>query len=312
MRLNLAWASSLVFPLMAAAAAPSPTPLERYYYDRSADTSFAPIFDEQSRGKAGIRVFLVVGDLDQTIGIDTYRPDAVIVPTNTSAELQAGFPITQRVYVQRVRNSALASKTLEQVIEEARRKAGTYAFLPLGVGSVTATLPQPRNAIVPRSVCLLATDNRGGGSINQRDFFYQGRLARGVGDCLRALEATGARSIAMPLVGSALFATSDGSLDGDERGLVKCRMLNSVSGIAQALGGLPPTSKLRDVAIILWQHDMDRLFGTSRKDRRRSDFGSFAAQIKASLARGLARRPTTAKQVRLPQCEQIFGPAGLG
>jgi hypothetical protein len=187
---------------------------------------------------------------------------------------------------------------------------GDYAFLPLGIGSVTATLPQPGGIVVPRSVCLLATDNRGGGSIRQRDFFHQRLLRKGVGNCLSALERAAVRSVATPLVGSALFATADGALDGNERGLVKCRMLNSISGIAQAVGDLPKTTQMRDVAIILWRHDLDRLFGKTRTDQRRDDFARFAAQAKASLTRGLKRQPTTVKAVNLPQCQHIFGPVG--
>jgi hypothetical protein len=303
MRLILNVASLLL--LATASPTTGQTPLERYHFDQSAKSSFDPIFAEQRRGVSGPRVYVTVGDLDHTIATGKYRPDAVVVPTNTSGELEAGFPITQQVFVNRVRSNPVALSALRHAIQTAQHKAGSYEFLQLGTGSLTVEMPAA--ASVPRLVCLLATDNRGGGSIDQRDFFYQDRISAGVGGCLRGLEASGARSVALPLVGSAMFATADGALNGSERALVKCRMLNSASGIARALGALPNTTRLQDISIVIWRHDLERLFGNSASDPRRADFAQFAQQVRATVARGLAGRVTTAGEVGLPQCQVIFG-----
>lgn len=300
-------ATILVFFAPAAAAQ---SPLERYYFDRSSAANFDSIFDDRIKGQNGPRVFIVVGDLDDVIADGRYRPNGVVVPTNTSGELAARFPITQRVLVDRAARLPAAMDALRGSINAARARSGRYNFLDLGVGSLTVRISPSKNTELPDSVCLLATDNRGGGSISQRNFFYQDRIAVGVGRCLQSLGANGAISVAMPLVGSALFATADGALDGSERGLVKCRMLNSISGIARAVSALPTMTKVREVAIILWRHDLERLFGTAEKDRRRADFAVFAGQVRASLARGLSGSATTPTQVNLPQCQNIFGPDG--
>lgn len=308
MRLRILLATLAAIPVSLAPSAAAQSPLERYYFDRSAATNFDSIFGVQIKGKSGPRVFIVVGDLDDVIADGRYRPNGLVVPTNTSGELDAMFPITQRVLVKRATGSPVAIDALRRSIKAARARSGRYAFLDLGVGSLTIRMSSTKNAKLPGSVCLLATDNRGGGSISQRDFFYQDRIATGVGGCLQSLGANGAMSVAMPLVGSALFATADGALNGPERGLVKCRMLNSVSGIARAVSALPPTTKVREVAIIVWRNDLERLFGTADKDRRRADFSVFAGHVKASLVRGLSGSATTPAQVNSPQCQNIFGP----
>ncbi|WP_139810195.1 hypothetical protein [Sphingomonas azotifigens] len=281
--------------------------LERYYFDLSSATAFPSIFVDARKKQDGPRVFIVVGDMDEVLADGRYRPSGVIVPTNTSGDLAASFPVTQSVFVRRATQYPGVMHALNKSIEAARTKSRRYNFLDLGVGNLTVRLPVPTDATLPGSVCLLATDNRGGGSISQRNFFYQERLAAGVSSCLGGLSANGTTSVAMPLVGSALYAMTEGSLKGSERGLVKCRMLNSVSGIARAVGALPTATPIREVAIILYKHDMERLFGPSDKDNRRRDFARFARLVKASLKRGLDGQVTTPAQVNLPQCQEIFG-----
>jgi hypothetical protein len=279
------------------------TSLEQFFMEQQERSSFGRIFFDskiESPTRPGPRVFLVSGSLDEAFD---FRPDAVVVPTNTQADLFAEFPITQHILIDRAQLTPGAADALRQAVD-ARRKG----LLPLGTGSLTVTLPEPARQRLPGVVCLIATDYSQGGSNERRDLFYQHHIATGVGGCLRDIDATGARSIALPLVGSATFATRDSALKGEERDLLQCRLINSISGIGQAIAEFSHTPfGLTDVGVVIWEKDLRRLFGTTPADPRRKEFDRFAAFARASILRGLAGKNTTSAELGMPQCLSIFG-----
>src|SRR5262245_10241252 len=59
------------------------------------------------------QVYLSAGDLERAFDSPEFRPDAVIIPTNTELDLASSDPATQRVLVSRVQKQTEVMRDLE-------------------------------------------------------------------------------------------------------------------------------------------------------------------------------------------------------
>lgn len=182
----------------------------------------------------------------------------------------------------------------------ARRKQSSGAdVLQVGVDSFFAQLPRSGSSAgaFPRMACLIATDFATGGAVDRRDLFAQDRVRQGVAGCLAALDAAGAGSVVMPLLGaaSAKSQSKDAMFEG-QRLLKECRHLNSVAGIALGIHDFAPARKsLREIGIVQWDQEITEMFGSSRVAQ--AAYRLYAEQIKAALNKGMAGEKTTPADV---------------
>ena len=179
-----------------------------------------------------------------------FRPAAAIVPTNTGLVITAASPSTQRVLTQRLEKQPQVMADLLDQIAERRKQApaGDGGVLDIGVGSFFAQLPRQGNVTsakgaFPRMVCLIATGFATGGAVDRRELFSQDRVRKGVAGCLSALDAAGATSVMMPLLGAASAQTqSNDPVYEGQRLLKECRHLNAAAGIALGSVTLRPAA----------------------------------------------------------------------
>lgn len=267
------------------------------------------------------RVFLSAGDLERAFDQSAFRPDAAIVPTNTDLATTASLPTTQRVLIDRVRKQADVWRDLEEQIA-ARRKQAPAApggndpgVMRIGTDTFVAQLTRraggnSSNAF-PRNVCLIATDFAEGGAIDRRDLFVQDRLRKGIAACLAALDAAGARSLVLPLMGaaSAKTQTNDAQFEG-QRVLKECRLINATAGIALGIHDFAASrSNLREIGVVQWDREIDEMFkvpaGSRGAQTAQNAYRAYAEQIKQAFRKGLAGEATTANDVN-GSCNAIF------
>ena len=178
--------------------------------EHALSASFLPI--ELPAGAASsLRVYLSAGDLARAFDRATSSADAAIVPTNAGLVVTAASPATQRVLIERVEKVPRVMADLQDQIATRRKQtAGSSAdgsALEISVDAFVAQLPGNASAFAagafPKMVCLIATDFANGGAVDRRDLFSQDRVRKGVAACLSALDAAGATSVMMPLLGAA-------------------------------------------------------------------------------------------------------------
>jgi len=203
---------------------------------------------------------------------------------------------------------------LQTQIEERRKQApsgGDGGVLQIGTDSVLVQLP--RNAQVadskgafPRLACLVATDFAAGGAIDRRELFSQDRVRKGVAGCLTALDAAGAGSVAMSLLGAASAKNqSNDPLYEGQRLLLECRHLNAAAGIALGIHDFAPGRRaMREIGIVQWDQEIGDMFKGGRIAQ--VAYRLYAEQIKMVVNRGIAGETTTANDLN-GSCVSTFG-----
>jgi hypothetical protein len=265
------------------------------------------------------RIYLTAGDLERAFDVARFRPDGAIVPTNTELLVTAPWPATQQVLTERVGAQAAVMRDLEDQIAARRRKSASTAapgtsVLDIGVDSFLVQLPrQPDSGqpgAFPRFVCLIATDLAQGGAIDRRELFTQDRVRKGITACLSALDASGVRSVVLPLMGAASSGTQarDADYEG-QRALKECRLLNSLAGIAQGIHDFAASRRhIREIGIIQWDQELSDMFDLARGNRvGQIAYRAYSDQVKLALRKGLSGQTTTPSDVA-GSCGAIFNP----
>jgi O-acetyl-ADP-ribose deacetylase (regulator of RNase III) len=257
------------------------------------------------------QIYLTAGDLERAFDRSQFRPDGAIVPTNTELAITAAAPATQRVLIDRVRRNSDVLRDLQDQIEARRKQSksapGQAGLLEIGVDTFTAQLPRnagsKQGGAFPRAVCLIATDFPKGGAIDRRELFAQDRVRKGVAACLESLDASGVRSVALPLMGAASSGTQarDPRYEGQSV-LKECRLLNSVAGIALGIHDFAPgRRRIREIGIVQWDQEIREMFslpqGTRLSQTAQNTYRVYAEQITSAFRRGLAGEKTTSSDI---------------
>ncbi len=195
--------------------------------------------------------------------------------------------------------------------ESRRLRGGDGGVLQIGVDAFVAQLPRNGSATggkgaFPKWVCLIATDFPTGGAVDRRELFSQDRVRKGVAGCLAALDAAGAGSVVMPLLGAASAKTqSNDPVYEGQRLLKECRHLNAAAGIALGIHDFAPGRRtLREIGIVQWSQEINEMFRGSRLAQ--AAYRVYAEQIKKAVNRGIAGEKTTASNVD-GNCAATFG-----
>jgi len=280
--------------------------------------SFVPIELPAAGAARPLHVYLSAGDLERAFDGPAFRPDAAIVPTNTNLAITAASPSTQRVLVDRVSKQPQVLADLQDQIAARRKQSATPGgdggVLQIGVDTFVARLSRNGRATdaqgaFPRLVCLIATDFPTGGAVDRRDLFAQDRVRKGVAACLAALDAAGAESVVMPLLGaaSAKSQSNDPVFEG-QRLLKECRHLNAVAGIALGIHDFAPGRRtMREIGIVQWGQEITDMFSGGRLGQ--TAYRIYAEQIKTAVNQGIAGAKTTASDVA-GNCAATFTAAG--
>jgi len=271
--------------------------------------SFLPIELPAAGAAAPLRVYLSAGDLEFAFDRAPYRPDGAIIPTNTALLTTAASPTTQRVLIDRVSKQKAAMTDLQGQIDARRKQAAKPGgdVLQIGLDSFLAQLARRDGAqdAFPKSICLIATDFATGGAVDHRELFSQDRLRKGIASCLSGMDAAGAKSIVMPLVGaaSAKIQENDPGFEG-QRLLKECRQINSAAGIALGIHDFAATRRsVQEIGIVQWDQDITDMFQGSRLAQ--AAYRQYAEQIKRAVHKGIAGEKTTAADVE-GNCAAIF------
>ena len=136
-------------------------------------------------------------------------------------------------------------------------------------------------------------------------------MRKGIAGCLAALDAAGAQSLVLPLMGAASSGTqaNDPVYEG-QRVLKECRLLNSVAGIALGIHDFAPNRRrLREIGVIQWDRELDEMFslpkGTRLAQTAQNAYRQYADQAKLAFRRGLAGEKTLPADVD-GSCSAIF------
>jgi hypothetical protein len=262
-----------------------------------------------------LQIYLTAGDLERAFDQPAFRPDAAIVPTNTDLLLTASSPGTQAVLIERVRKQSAVMRDLQEQVDARRKQPPSAAgnLLEVSVDSFVAQLPRQGkgSGAFPKSVCLIATDFPKGGAIDRRELFAQDRVRKGIAGCLTALDAAGAASVVLPLMGAASGGTQakDPVFEG-QRVLKECRLLNSVAGIALGIHDFAPSRRsIREIGVIQWDQEITDMFslprGTRLAQTAQNAYRAYAEQVTLGFRKGLAGEKTTAADVD-GNCNAIF------
>jgi hypothetical protein len=268
-------------------------------------------------GATPLQVYLSAGDLVRAFDTPAFRPDAAIVPTNTDLALMAASPGTQRVLVDRLRKQPAVMRDLQDQIAEHKKQSHSTpdGVLAIGADSFMARLPakgeKPPAGAFPKAVCFVATDFAKGGAIDRRELFAQDRVRKGIAGCLTALDASGAHSLVLPLMGAASAGTqsNDPAFEG-QRILKECRLLNSVAGIALGIHDyLPMHRNLKEIGVIQYDQEIIEMFSLPKGSRiaqtAQNIYRTYADQVKMAFRKGLDGVKTTAADVD-GNCNAIF------
>jgi hypothetical protein len=280
--------------------------------EQALSASFVPIELPAAGSASPLHVYLSAGDLERAFDTAEYRPAAAIMPTNTGLVITAANPSTQRVLTRRIEKQPLVmADLLDQIAERRKQAAADGVVLQIGSDAFVVQLPRqgkPANAAspFPRLVCLIATGFAGGGALDHRELFSQDRVRKGVADCLTAVDAAGATTVMMPLLGAASAQTqaNDPVYEG-QRLLKECRQLNAAAGIALGIRDFAPARRnLREIGVVQWNREIDDMFRGSRLAQQA--YRLYAEQIKQAVNRGIAGQHTTAADVD-GNCAATFG-----
>jgi hypothetical protein len=273
--------------------------------------SFQPIELPAVGSVPPLQLYLSAGDLERAFDKPEFRPDAAIVPTNTGLVITAASPSTQRVLMQRVQKHAEVYADLQDQVAARRKGAPAGEVLQIGLDYVVVELPRKGSAsggtgAFPRMVCLVATDFPTGGAVDRRELFTQDRVRKGVTGCLTALDAAGARTVVMPLMGAASAKTQkDDPVYEGQRLLKECRHLNSAAGVALGIRDFAPNRRsVREIGIVQWNKEIAEMFKGGRIAQ--AAYRQYAEQINQAVTKGLAGANTTSSDVD-GNCAATFG-----
>lgn len=288
--------------------------------DASLASSFVPVDLPATTSAAfPLHVFLTAGDLDRALDRPA-RPDAVIVPTNTDLQITAPAPATQQVLIGRVQKQADVMRDLENQIAARRKQpvaatSGEPGLLRIGVDTFVAQLARGNaqgQGALPRAACFVATDFPDGGAVDRRELFAQHRMRQGIAACLDALDAAGAQSLVLPLMGAASSKTqtNDAAFEG-QRTLKECRLINSTAGIALGIHDFAARRRsLREVGVIQWDQELVGMFkvpaGSRTERSAQVAYRAYADQVKEAFRKGLSGQKTTASDLK-GSCSAILG-----
>lgn len=276
--------------------------------EASLGASFLPI-EVPVREGSPLHVYLSAGDLARAFDRPAFRPDAAMMPTNTGLVVTAATPATQRVLIGRVQRAPGAMASLQEQLVARRAQASSEgAVLQLSVDAFVAKLQTPAaaSAAFPKMVCFIATDYPTGGGVDRRDLFSQDRVRKGVAACLSELDAAGATSVVMPLLGAASAKTQsrDREFEG-QRLLKECRHLNAAAGLALGIRDFAGTRRtLREIGIVQWDRELHEMFDGGRLGQ--TAYAIYADQIKQAVTKGIAGEKTTSVDVG-GSCAATFG-----
>ena len=274
-----------------------------YNADQQRDRSLAPSFLQvdlpaTKTAPSPAQLYLMAGDLERAFDRREFRPDAVIIPTNTDLLLTAPAPATQRVLISRVEKQAETMRDLTEQVEMRRKQP-----LQIGLDTFVARLPRTGKtdgtAPFPASACFIATDFAKGGAIDRRELFAQDRVRKGIADCLSALDAAGAQSVILPLIGAASSGTqADDALLEGQRTLMECRLINAAAGVALGIRDFAARRRnVREVGVVQWDQELSRMFKVPRGSRAekaaQAAYRLYAEHVKLAFRKGLAGEKTT-------------------
>lgn len=273
-----------------------------YAADQKRERALEPSFATATLASS-VRIYLSAGDLERAFDTASFRPDAAIMPTNTALAFTAASPATQRLLIDRLKLDAATLKELDAQAT-ARRSKGA-----LQVGTDTFVARLPGSGRFPKSACFIATDFAQGGSVDQRDLFTQDRVRQGVAACLSALDAAGAVTVTMPLMGASSSETQskDPVFEG-QRLLKECRLINSVAGLALGIHDFVPKRRnIREIGIVQWVREFQEMFSLPKASKvERASYESYAEYITVAWRKGLEGIKTTPGDVG-GNCATTFG-----
>ena len=258
-----------------------------------------------------LQVYLSAGDVERAVDTAAFRPDAAIVPTNTDLQIKASWPATQRVLIERVQKQADVLRELESQIATRRKQPASTApgetgLLRIGVDSFVVQLSSPAagaQGAFPQTACLVATDFAAGGAVDRRELFVQDRVRQGIAACLDALDAKGATSLVLPLMGasSAKIQRNDARFEG-QRALKECRLMNSTAGIALGIHDFAARRRnLREIGVVQWDQEIAEMFevpaGSPAARSAGMAYRIYAEQILQAFRKGLDGRKTLASDL---------------
>jgi len=307
----------LLTALAAATLAQQGSVAAMYNNEQQRDPSLAPSFTTTelpatNANSAPLRVYLSAGDLERAFDRSEFRPDATIIPTNTDLQMTASDPATQRVLIARVQKQPDVMRSLESQVATRRKQSSTSTdvqpgLLRIGIDTFVARLAPgdaPSPGAFPKSACFVATDFPKGGAIDRRALFLQDRMRQGIAACLDALDAAGARSVALPLLGAASSTTqtNDVMLEG-QRILKECRLLNSTAGIALGIHDFAARRhNLREIGIVQWDKEIIGMFRVDKGSRleksAQTAYGAYAKQVKDVFQKALSGQKITANDLQ--------------
>ena len=289
--------------------------------DLSLSFSFSNVeLPATSTASAPLQVYLTVGDLERAFDRSEFRPDATIIPTNTELQITATDPATQRVLISRVQKQPEAMRDLESQVAKRReqpgpRTDGETGLLRIGIDTFVAQLTPgtgPGQSTYPKSACFVATDFAKGGAIDQRALFLQDRMRQGIAACLDAMDAAGARSLVLPLLGAASSTTqtNDVMYEG-QRALKECRLLNSTAGIALGIHDFAARrTNLREIGVVQWDKEITGMFkvppGSRAEKSAQTAYRAYAKQVRGVFQKALTGQKITAVDLQ-GNCGPILG-----
>ena len=273
-----------------------------YDADQQRDRFLAPSFLQANlpatkTAQSPAQLYLMAGDLERAFDRREFRPDGAIIPTNTDLLLTAPAPATQRALIARVEKQAETMRNLTEQVELRRKQPmqiGLDSFVArLGTGKADGAAP------FPASACFIATDFAQGGAIDRRELFAQDRVRTGIADCLAALDAAGAQSVVLPLMGAASSGTQtdDARFEG-QRTLMECRLINATAGVALGIHDFAARRRnVREVGVVQWDQELSRMFKVPRGSRAekaaQAAYRLYAEHVKLAFRKGLAGEKTT-------------------
>jgi hypothetical protein len=128
-------------------------------------------------------------------------------------------------------------------------------------------------------------------------------VRKGIADCLSALDAAGAQSIVLPLMGAASSGTqSNDALFEGQRTLLECRLINATAGVALGIHDFAARRRnVREVGVVQWDQELARMFkvpsGSRGEKAAQAAYRLYAEQIKLAFRKGLAGEKTTQSDV---------------
>ena len=108
------------------------------------------------------------------------------------------------------------------------------------------------------------------------------------------LDDRGVRSVVLPLVGAASNYTTAGVLNGKEQQLLRCRLINSIAGIALGIKAFVLKSKsIQEIGIVQWDQDLFKLFFNPGSGEAKSrEYPLLSENVLNTMKRGLDGRAT--------------------